>query len=208
MGRPQGRHLCFSQSRGNLKMRVSNAIRIGFAAFLILGLAGCGNTNSELDTRVESLPTKGNSLSYEGVYDHLNQLDNAQNACSRLAPMASQERVHLLQQANASGRFLTWTDAEWTEFELVYLAACYQHELWPDGTIASMDATALSGMIRVDPDTPAYCSALEGLSDDRARALLRRTHTGPLYVSLAEIEDDQIAMQSAYLAACQSLATP
>lgn len=186
------------------KVRARNAIKVLLTALAILALAGCGNTNSEADSRDGSLPAKGYSVSYEAVDEALNHLRTAQSVCSELVDAAVEDRVELLRKAH-SDVATGWTDTQWPELELAYLAACYERGLWPYGTAVNMDVTALSSMISADADTPNYCRALEGLSDDESQALLQETHTGPLYVSLAEVEADRIAMQLAYLVACQDL---
>ena len=174
-------------------------------------LAACSGASAG-NTQEQGLPRKGDSSIYEAIDDALDERRNAREACRDLITLSSRSRRGAYESGILSWRKVYprevtdgWTDGQWGELELAYLAACYKRNLLDYATLGNMDSKGVVAMIREDADTPLYCAALEGLSDDEAKTLIQETHTGPLFQSLDEYELDRISMLVGYHAACRDL---
>ena len=121
---------------------------------------------SDVDNPAEALATKGYSLYYMGVDESLNQLGIAPVLCAELDDVSVEDRAQLIRTTHPDIVTERWTDADWTELELAYLAACFSRELWSYGTVSNLSLNALAVMLSADLDTPSYCEVLEGLPDD------------------------------------------
>ena len=190
---------------------------------IVLVLVGCGGTQTATEltstpipivsptessptvSPVESLPTKGYSIYYMAVDESLEELGTAPLICSELDGVSLEDRAQMIRKTHPDIETEGRTEADWIELELAYLAVCFSQDSWSYGTVSNLNMDALIAMLSADLDTPSYCEALEGLPDDKAQALLLETHSGPLYVSLKDVEADRITMQIAYIAACQDL---
>ena len=137
---------------------VAKGLVAGFLA--VLTLAACDTADTELDKQTASLPTKGYSLIYNAVDDALDQLGNAPTVCGELDATLVTERRQLLRTTHSDIILASWTEREWLELELAYMAACYERNLWPYGTVANIShKKALDDLVSADPDTLAYCRA-------------------------------------------------
>ena len=196
-------HISYPHRR---KVEMKLNVAVPFVLLIALSVQAMTSCAADRSTNeAGSLPAKGYSEKYGAVDDAL-QLGNAHAVCSDLSNPSAMDRNQLIRSAHPDLAATGWTAVDWIELEMAYLAVCYSRDLWPAGTVANLsDLSAFDAMIEADPDTADYCEVLSDSSDEEAQDLLQKTHTGPLYVSLKDIEIDRISLHVAYVSACTEL---